>query len=70
MVVSCGNGVTISAQSSKKEGAGNRDIVSCRRPGPSSEYKGSLIIIIRLFFLGNMSLDVRVEHHARYFFVA
>ena len=46
MVVSCGDGILVSTQSSEKEGATNRNIVSRRRPGPSSEYKDSLIIII------------------------
>ena len=50
MVVRCGDGVLVSAQSSRseKEGATNRNIVSRRRPGPSSEYKDSRIIIIKM----------------------
>ena len=35
----CGNGILVSVQSSEKEGTANMNIISCRRHGPSSEYK-------------------------------
>ena len=51
MVVSCGDGILVSAQSSEKEGVANRNIFSCRRPGQSSKYKDSLIIIIIIIII-------------------
>ena len=42
MVVTCGAGILVSAQSSEKEGVTNRDIVSRRRSRLSPDYKDSL----------------------------
>ena len=52
-IMSCGGGILVSAQSSEKEGATNRNIVSRRRPGPSSEYKDRLGYF---YFLGCLGL--------------
>ena len=44
VVVRCGDGIPVSAKSSEKQGATHRNIVSCRRPGPSPEYKDILLL--------------------------